>query len=97
MKVSSKGIKKAFLRVFLLAELSILLLLYCVSPYGLQARCDAEQENTNLNHSIKALEQEICLLRQQLVLWDTRAFKKEKIAREELQLAAPGDIIYFID
>lgn len=94
--MKSKVIKKLLLRVFLLFEIGGICTTYFLGSSGILACSAAEQENKALKESINTINAEICTLQEQLVAWNTKSFKKEKVAREELQLAALGDEIYFI-
>lgn len=88
--------KKNFLRRILVIEIVIFVGYYLFGAHGLQAIKCIKQENILLVEHIKKIEQEIAALEQDILQWDTNLFYKEKIAREQLQLAKEGDEVYYI-
>ncbi len=84
------------LRKLLVVEVVIFVGYYLFGAHGLQAIKGIKRENSTLEGSIVQLQQEIASLERDIVQWDTNLFYKEKIAREQLQLAREGDEIYYI-
>ena len=55
-----------------------------------------EQEQVKMKEANGGLKQENDLLRQEIVALKSEPYEIEKIAREKLNLAKPGDLIYRI-
>lgn len=82
------------IRYLLYAEMIVLGVFYLWSPHGVQSvtrlthECEeVEQQIINVKHAIAALEREVDE-------WESEPFYKEKIAREQLQMARKNEVIY---
>lgn len=91
-----KAIKRIFLRVFFGVELFVFALVYVFGPHGLYALRELENQNNTLQAEAATLKQEVQELEDKIAQWDAHPFYKEKIAREQLQMARKGDKIYYI-
>jgi cell division protein FtsB len=91
-----KEIKRRMLRVFLLAEVVGLTGWYLVGTNGLQALRQGEKQNRQLLAEIDELNNEVTALKQELEERERDSFYKEKIARQELQMAKEGEEIYLL-
>jgi len=89
--------KKTILRFFFVVEIAIFLGVYFFGGNGLQYLNRLKNENNVIKYKVLALENEICTLEKDIRDWNTSDFYKEKVAREQLQMAKHGDIIYFVD
>ena len=76
-------------RIFLLGEMFVFFGIYFFGVDGLQKLCTLRDENMKL-------EAEVATLNQEIVAWNTDSFYKEKVAREQLQMACANDEIFFI-
>jgi cell division protein FtsB len=88
--------KSLISRIFLLGELVIFFSIYFFGTDGLPKLYELCDENSKLSEEIAALNKEVSCLESELLAWNTDAFYKEKVAREELQMACEGDEIFFI-
>lgn len=88
--------KRMVLRKLLVVEVVIFIGYYLFGVHGLQAIKCIKRENGMLQESIVHMQKEIAGLENDIVQWDTNLFYKEKIAREQLQLAREGDEIYYL-
>lgn len=61
---------------------------------GIVAIVHSREENAHLKKEIEYLKKEIALLENDIKAWHADPYYLEKIAREELQLAHPEDIIF---
>ena len=83
-------------RVVLFCEL---LIFFSVYFWGVDGRpkvhklCD---ENQKLEKEIALLNQEITAIEHEKIAWNTDPYYKEKVAREQLQMAHEKDEIFFI-
>ncbi len=91
-----KTFKKTALRVFFALEVSVFAGVYLFGPNGLQTMVLLEQENNEQDHEIARLSSEIGICEQKLALCKTDDFYKEKIAREQLQMAREGDEVFLV-
>lgn len=83
-------------RIFLLGEIFIFLGVYFFGVDGLQKLCVLRDENMKLEQEVVSLNNEIAALEHEIVAWNTDPFYKEKLAREQLQMAREQDEILFI-
>lgn len=83
-------------RIFLLGEILVFLGVYFFGVDGLQKLCMLRDENIKLEQEVATLNTEIATLEHEIVAWNTDPFYKEKVAREQLQMAREQDEILFI-
>ncbi len=90
--------KKLVSRLFLLGQIVVFAVYYVFGHQGLlDVKC-LECENHALERDIVYLRREIALLEEEIFQWNSDAFFKEKVAREQLQMARANDhVIYFED
>lgn len=101
MKALKKGVnsmvtKKIVVRAFFLVEIVFFITMYLVSPDGLMAVKKRKLENKQLADSTQKLREEIKKLEKETQQWETDFFYREKVAREQLQMARPDDEVYYI-
>ncbi len=86
--------RRLLLRVFFGIEVVIFSGFYFFGGQGIRG-IRALHKHTALSIlENKALEDEIKNLEDTVLAWQTNPFYKEKVAREQLQMARKGDIIY---
>lgn len=88
--------KKKLLRMFFAGELVLFSLFYLFGPQGLKSIRNLKVENKDLHKQIELLNHDIAELNQQIHFVQTDPFYKEKIAREQLQMARKDEIIYYM-
>jgi len=91
-----KNIKKICMRTFFGLEMILFGGIYLFGPHGMRALMSIEQEKEVLVQEIAGLQADVNGLEQSIVLWDAHPLYKEKIAREQLQMACKNDEIYYI-
>ena len=84
------------LRIFFIVEIVIFVGIYFFSAQGLRVLQGMEKENEQVYQKITYLEKEIAVLEEEITEWERSSFYKEKIAREQLQMAKQGDEVYFL-
>ena len=84
------------IKFFFIAEIMICTVLYFVSPHGKQMLAEYQQEIETLKIIKNNLESEIGQLEHELVAWENNLFFKEKIAREQLQMARKDETVYYL-
>jgi cell division protein FtsB len=88
--------KRYLLRLFFLLEIIIFIGIYLFSAQGLQVLRSMKKDNLQVKVKIASLQDEIVELEEEVQEWQNNSFYKEKIAREELQMAKTGDEVYFL-
>lgn len=88
--------KRHLLRIFFLIEIAIFIGIYVFSSQGLQTLHRMKHENKEVELRIADLQKEIKDLEAEVDEWQNNSFYKEKIAREQLQMAKKGDQVYFL-
>jgi len=91
-----KTVKQTALRIFFAIEIIVFAWVYVFGPQGMQVLRDVQKENVTLEATITTLRSEMHQLEDQVVAWKTYPFYKEKIAREQLQMARKGDQVYYL-
>lgn len=88
--------KKSIVRVFFGIEVILFIWMYVASSGGLPTVWAMQKENQQLAQSVCALQEEVEKLEQERQKWESIPFYKEKLAREQLQMARPDDEVYFV-
>jgi len=91
-----KEIKRRILRIFFVLEICVFIGVYAFGPHGIQHLRQLSHENEQLEREVQALKIEVSELEQKIVQWNTHSFYKEKIAREQLQMAYKNEEIYYL-
>lgn len=89
--------KRIILRLALCAEVATFGIIYFTSPSGFKALSLLSTENQELQLRIADVEKDLARLRSEISDWGVYAWYKERMAREELQMAYPGEEIFLID
>lgn len=89
-------IKKNIVRAVLCIQLSLYTVFYYYGQQGIQQIESMKHANLQTEQQIVQLQSDIETLTYELAQWHTFPFYKEKLAREQLQMARVGDIIYYI-
>ena len=89
--------KRTILRLFFTTEIILFSWFYWYGPHGMQAVAHIVAENYKIEEQIRVVKQKVAELEKLVVAWQTNDFLKEKIAREQLQLAREGEEIYCIN
>jgi cell division protein FtsB len=90
------SIKKIFIRFILCAEMCVFGYIYLFGKTGLQLLSVQKKELIFLELQSAQLQKEIDILESDIYVWQTNDFYKEKIAREQLQMARKHDKIFYI-
>ncbi len=88
--------KKIVLRIFLLGEIVFFVTMYVMSPEGLTSVQNKKMENKQLASRVETFTKEIQKLEEETKRWETNPFYREKVAREQLQMARPTDEVYYV-
>lgn len=88
--------KRIFLRMFFVGELFVFGWLYMYGTHGIAALEQLEKENREVGEKIHHVQQEIDALHTTIIAWQNEPFYKEKMAREDLQMAANDEIVFIL-
>ena len=91
-----KELKKKLFRVFFCAEVLVFVLLYWFGTQGMQTLRQLRYGNKLLAQQVAEAEQELVTLEEYIVHCEQNNFYKEKIAREQLQMARADETIYYV-
>lgn len=89
-------LKKICMRLLLVLEMAGFGYLYVYGMNGLQALAKQHETVIGLEKNIVALKNDINKLEEEIYVWQTDDFYKEKVAREQLQMARKGDELFYI-
>ena len=89
-------IKQMVVRVILVAEMCVFGHMYLFGKNGLQVVRVQKIQLQGLQTTVDQLQKEVDALEGDITAWETNNFYKEKIAREQLQMARKGDKLYYI-
>jgi cell division protein FtsB len=88
--------KQRVMRIFLCCEILFFTVYYRWGSCGAAQYQQLRQDNVRLEGKSKRLMAEIIGLKRQAAVWNSSPFFKEKLAREQLQMARKNDHIYYI-
>jgi cell division protein FtsB len=91
-----KDMRHNIIKFFLSAEVITVLFFYLFGVQGLPALYRLKQENISIEQEIGVLQLEVANLAKTIQEWHDYPYYTEKIAREQLQMARQGDIVYYI-
>lgn len=83
-------------RIFLLCEILVFLGIYFFGVDGIAKLCNLRDENIKLEHEIVELQRDVANLDHEIAGWNSDPFYKEKVAREQLQMARKDEEILFV-
>jgi cell division protein FtsB len=90
------SVRRWLLRIFFAAEVMLFCLLYIYGPQGLFLIKNMHEKNLLGNQEIEQLVVGVADLERDIMLWKTHSYYKERIAREQLQMARADDLVYYI-
>ncbi|HSW73789.1 MAG TPA: septum formation initiator family protein [Candidatus Limnocylindria bacterium] len=91
-----KAVKQAIIYTLCAVEFCLFSWTYMYGTQGWSALRRVQQENKHLEERIALCKQESDTLENELVAWREHPFYKEKVAREQLQMAREHETIYYI-
>ncbi|PKN03466.1 hypothetical protein CVU75_02115 [Candidatus Dependentiae bacterium HGW-Dependentiae-1] len=86
--------KQLIMRIGFTAEVLVFCWVYFVGPQGMRTVWHMRWENEQAQRSVEELKGQVGELETEIDRWQQSTFYKEKIAREQLQMARPGDLVY---
>lgn len=89
-------IKRLVIRLALVAEVCVFAYFYVCGTGGVTTMYSLDNETSIIDGANRVLLQEVSAIEQEIIAWNEDDFYKEKIAREQLQMAYDGDDIYYL-
>ena len=89
-------LKQMVMRILLLAEMALFTHMYVFGKSGLQLLRVQKIQLTELSITVAQLQKEVGVLESEMNEWEIHDFYKEKVAREQLQMARKGDKLFYI-
>lgn len=90
-----KGFKRALLPIVWVIEVASFGYLFVYGAQGSRALAQQLAVNDAYRANIEALKLSVHDLAHEVHAWETDPFFKEKVAREQLQMARPGETILY--
>lgn len=84
------------IKLFLSLEIVTISFFYLFGVQGLPTLYRLKQENLTIEKEIQGLKLEVAELEKTIQEWHHYPYYKEKIAREQLQMAQQGDSVYYV-
>ncbi|MCL4229181.1 septum formation initiator family protein [Candidatus Dependentiae bacterium] len=82
------------IRYLLYTEMIVLGVFYIGSPHGVQSVTRLAHECEDVEQQVLNVKRDIATLELEVDQWESEPFYKEKIAREQLQMARKNEVIY---
>ena len=89
--------KRSIIRILFFAETVGFLCMHIFGPQGIRVFQQLTEENSVIEQSIQRVRSEIAQLDRRITECKSDSFYKERIAREQLQMARKDDLIYYFD
>jgi len=89
-------LKQRALRFFFAAEIIVFTVFYIFGSNGMQQMIQLQKQQEDIEVKITQAKCEVAVLNKQIADWEASSFCKEKVAREQLQMAREGDEVYYI-
>jgi len=88
-------IKKILLRVLFSTELLVFCYVYMYGKNSISMLVGLQKDNSILLDQVHTQKQEIAVLEGEIAQWEAYPFYKEKVAREQLQMARATEQVYY--
>ena len=88
-------IKRILVRIFFSVEMLIFCWVYMCGSNSISSLVALQTDNRSLQEQLHTREQEIAQLEHEIVQWESQPFYKEKVAREQLQMARAHEHVYY--
>jgi cell division protein FtsB len=86
---------KKMVLFFLCIEISLFGLIYIFGPHGLSMLAELKRSHKALELQCKQVQNNLEKLQADIAAWNSSAFLKEKVAREQLLMKKSGETVYF--
>lgn len=89
--------RKSLFRVFFACEIVIMLGFYFFGSHGISALKRLGKEKQQMQQQVDSCLGEINVLHKEINEWKTSDFNREKIAREQLHMARPDELVIYLN
>jgi cell division protein FtsB len=89
-------IKQVMVQLLLMVELCVFGYAYMYGNNGMGTLQARQKEVDTLRTTIEQLKKEVAAVESEILVWQTNDFYKERIAREQLQMARKDDQLFYI-
>ncbi len=89
-------IKRIISRSLFVLELSICMWVYLFGMHGFYYLLALREECEHTRQKMIAKKEELQVVQEQIIAWNVHSFYKEKMAREQLQMAHKDEVIYYL-
>ena len=89
-------LKRLTARVLFAGELLVFVWVYFYGAHGFFELSALREECTQIAAQKERKAADIKLLQDKIIAWNVHSFEKEKLAREQLQMARKDEIIYLV-
>ncbi|TET06064.1 hypothetical protein E3J79_03330 [Candidatus Dependentiae bacterium] len=93
----TKWMRRRVLRFLFVAEIVLFVTFYLFGSNSIQRLLELQSEQKELDMQLQNVKANVSYLNEQIELWNESSFFKEKVAREQLQMAREDDEIYYLD
>jgi len=84
------------IRTVLILEMGAFAHMYVFGKNGLQVLHVQKKQLQELQKTVDQLQKDVSFVEEDISAWEMHDFYKEKIAREQLQMARKGDKLFYI-
>ena len=95
--MDASTIKHISARVLFATELLIFTWVYLYGAYGFSQLLRLREECAHITTAKKEKETSVATLQKSIAAWNAHPFEKERLAREQLQMARKDEIVYMLD
>ena len=90
-------LRRMVARLIFVGQLVVFVWVYLFGVHGFSHLRSLKQTCHEIESAVISKEHEIAHLQQEIIDWNVHSFYKEKMAREQLQMARKGEVVYLID
>jgi len=91
-----RQIKQIAIWILFTIEITLFSSVLLYGKNGLYAILELYKENKQIIQETQKIDRQIQLLENKILEWNAHDFYKEKVAREQLQMARPHDRVYYL-
>lgn len=94
--MAQAGLKRLAARLLFAGELLVFVWVYFYGAHGFLELTALREESTQIAMQKERKAEDIKILQDKVIAWNVHSFEKEKLAREQLQMARKDEIIYLV-
>ena len=94
--MTQTDLKRLSVRLLFACELLVFVWVYFYGAHGFLELTALREECALIAAQKRQKAEDIKLLQEKIIAWNVHSFEKEKLAREQLQMARKDEIIYLV-